>query len=130
MLGRTGAGGPAESTSGPVASGGNEVGGGGRCLSWCKEKWWGMVVAVGEGADGDVQVSLFRHFFRSFTPHDLLLKPPISLSTLFLLRSCRSSPFLNLLLQSISSPSLSTLPLSLPLPLPPSLLNLRLQSVP
>lgn len=55
MLGRTG--GPAESVGASTASGGNEVGGGGRCLSWCKEKWWGMVVAVGEGADGDVQVS-------------------------------------------------------------------------
>lgn len=32
---------------------GFEVNGGGRCLSFCKEKWWGMAVVVGEGVDGE-----------------------------------------------------------------------------
>ena len=55
MLGRTGES-PAlgASTAGGT---GSEIASGGRCLSWCKEKWWGMVVAVGEGSEGDVQVS-------------------------------------------------------------------------
>jgi hypothetical protein len=41
--------------SGGASSG--EVLGGGRCLSWCKEKWWGMVLAVAEGIEGQVKAS-------------------------------------------------------------------------
>lgn len=39
-----------------LTGGNNEVVGGGRCLSFCKEKWWGMVLAVADGAKGDVHV--------------------------------------------------------------------------
>lgn len=42
--------------SASTAAGGEAVGGG-RCLSWCKEKWWGMVLAVGEGTEGEIKVT-------------------------------------------------------------------------
>lgn len=50
--------GVSESTNGSAGAGPHEVLGGGRCLSWCKEKWWGMVIAVAEGTEGEVKVSL------------------------------------------------------------------------
>lgn len=39
----------------------------GWCLSWCKEKWWGEIVAVSAGTNPVVKVSLLN-LFANFHP--------------------------------------------------------------
>ena len=39
---------------------GNREADGGWCLSWCKEKWWGEVLAAGGGQTGGVKVCSAR----------------------------------------------------------------------
>ncbi|CED82409.1 Nuclear pore complex component (sc Seh1) [Phaffia rhodozyma] len=58
-----------------TAAGGEAVGGG-RCLSWCKEKWWGMILAVGEGTEGEIKIISLPH--PSPAQHLLTLTPPSS----------------------------------------------------
>jgi nucleoporin SEH1 len=37
---------------------GNREADGGWCLSWCKERYWGEVIAIGCGISGNVKVAL------------------------------------------------------------------------
>jgi nucleoporin SEH1 len=43
---------------------GNREADGGWCLSWCKEKWWGEMIAVGCGPNGIVNIYEFPQSHR------------------------------------------------------------------
>lgn len=49
---------------------GNREADGGWCLSWCKDQYWGEVIAVGCGIGGTIKVL----FFPAFTPPGLFIK--------------------------------------------------------
>lgn len=39
---------------------------GGWCISWCKDKYWGEVIAAGCGTNGIIKV---QYFMKKYTPH-------------------------------------------------------------
>jgi len=46
---------------------GNREADGGWCLSWCKDKYWGEIVAVGCGTTGIIKVRISPIICNSFT---------------------------------------------------------------
>ncbi|KAG8903484.1 hypothetical protein FRB99_003227 [Tulasnella sp. 403] len=48
---------------------------GGWCLSWCKEKWWGEVIAVGCGTSGALKIIEIRPSLRPITHLTLSHEP-------------------------------------------------------
>lgn len=59
--------------------GGNREADGGWCISWCKDKYWGEIIAAGCNTSGVIKVSLSGFLFHSYisqqTDHPNKLSP-------------------------------------------------------
>ena len=55
----------AAATSQPVRPGlGNREADGGWCISWCKDRYWGELIAAGCGITGTIKVRFYRFVMR------------------------------------------------------------------